>query len=178
MPPGSSISSISPSTWTVPTAAGQSFGGPSYYVSTSPSGTQTVALDSSSNSSVSLTLFVLDPADAGYQYYFNPGNNQASSGTITLSGPVQQNLLSWTSTGYAYGVLIASSQAVWTSLSAIVPASNVTMYVDSTNSLVFFRCPASVWNSSYNVTIGSFSPVSGGGGPPPTVYTQVWYFGI
>jgi hypothetical protein len=176
--PGVNILSIGPSMWVTPWSAGMQYGGPSNYLSTSPSGTQTVQLDMSSYSSVSVTLFVLETADANYQNFFNPGNSQANTGTVSIFGPVQQNLVSWTTTGYAYGVLVPSSQDVWTSLSAIVPSANVTTYVDSAHQLVFFRCPASVWNASYSVILGTMTPVMSNGGPPASVYTQVWFFGM
>jgi hypothetical protein len=126
--PGNMILNVGPSQWSLAPTIGVT--PQSNYISTTPSGSQTVFLQNPGYGPGNITQFVLDASDVSRSVFFSPGMSQGFTGMATVDSPITMNFVPWTTGGYAYGFLSANGVDAWTALQGFVAASNVTTYLD------------------------------------------------
>lgn len=170
--PGSGINM--PIGWQIANVHPSSMGDPSdmLFRGLEVSGTQTATFNTPSYGSIKFFEWVMDSADVYYSVYAQLAMVQSYQQSHIIIENVNNSYnLNWFSAGYCYGYIIAGGGG-WSDLETFVPAANVDAYVDATNQIVFFKCPASIWYSGGGEIGGTTSQAMNA-----SMYLYLYYFG-
>lgn len=150
---------------------------PWYSMSSVPANTTlSFNLNTYASGMASVSGFVLDsstdPSMQECQIGSSSGYLPGGSGNIVVSPyPQMNNNTYWSNPGWCYGQ-VYSQGGDPTALSSFTAAPGVTAYYDPTLGMIFFRCPASVWNGS-----GAIGSIQGTNGMSLNYQIYAVYFG-